>query len=257
MSKKGFRPDAEPPDPPDAGGERRGAGLDEFRWEAFFQRAREPLFLLNHRCRLLFVNEAWERLTGMLCAAARGLSCRRPRPPRDDDDWEDVLGHVHCPPPETLAGQSSRARRRIPPGNPPSGRAACWWDVEFIALHGDDGILGFLGTITPLPAAAATPVPLVSEALLALREQQARRYGWEHLTQRLPALRRVVEQVRLASQVTAPVLLVGDPGTGKDWLARTIHYQGASREGAFAALDCRRLPAAAVGHVLFREGPAG
>src|SRR5439155_20075814 len=73
----------------------------------------------------------------------------------------------------------------------------------------------------------------------------------------LPALRRVVEQVRLACQVTAPVLLVGDPGTGKDWLARTIHYQGAGREGAFAALDCRRLPAPAVAHVLFREGPAG
>src|SRR5262249_61766502 len=78
-------PRPEPTSPPDAGTERRGSALEEFRWEAFFQRAREPLFLLNRRCRLLFVNEAWERLTGMLCPAARGLSCPPSRPSRHPD----------------------------------------------------------------------------------------------------------------------------------------------------------------------------
>jgi len=54
-----------------------------------------------------------------------------------------------------------------------------------------------------------------------------------------------------------PVLLVGEPGAGKETLARIIHGHGASREQAFAALDCRRLPAAAVADVILaeRQGP--
>jgi DNA-binding NtrC family response regulator len=50
------------------------------------------------------------------------------------------------------------------------------------------------------------------------------------------------------------VLLVGEPGTGKQTLARALHYQGPRREAAFAALDCARLPPAAVAAVLFEGG---
>jgi DNA-binding NtrC family response regulator len=49
------------------------------------------------------------------------------------------------------------------------------------------------------------------------------------------------------------VLLVGEPGTGKETLARLIHYQGLDRERAFAAIDCERLPAAVVAAVLLGE----
>ena len=99
------------------------------------------------------------------------------------------------------------------------------------------GVL-ILGRITPVAveeSAAAAPLP---ESLVALRERMTRRYGPELLTGAAPALRRLAEQVRLAARTTVPVLLVGEPGTGKQTLARFIHYQGPTRERPFAALDC-------------------
>ena len=37
---------------------------DAFRWQTFFQHAAQPIFLVNARRRLLFVNRAWEKCTG-------------------------------------------------------------------------------------------------------------------------------------------------------------------------------------------------
>src|SRR4051794_25765347 len=79
----------------------------DFHWQGFFQRAQEPLFLLNRRRRILFVNRAWERLTGLLAAQARGLVCTRSRS-AESSVWEDVLSHALYPPPEVLQGNCCR-----------------------------------------------------------------------------------------------------------------------------------------------------
>src|SRR5262249_20283121 len=51
------------------------------------------------------------------------------------------------------------------------------------------------------------------------------------------------------------ILIVGEEGTGKEWLARTIHHLGPTRARPFAALDCGRLPPDPLARVLF--GDAG
>jgi transcriptional regulator with AAA-type ATPase domain len=223
----------------------------EFRWQAFFQQSPEPLFLLDRRQRLLFVNRAWEEVTGVPAAQAQPLVCRRRRPAAADDSPQTILEHALTPPAEVLRGVPGKARRLLP------GRdsARRWWDVEFFpfAAGGKAGGLAVLGRITPLPAdtpAATTPLP---ERLVALRERQARRHGPEVLTTTVPAVRRLAEQVRLAAQVFVPVLFVGEPGAGKRTLARAVHFLGPNRERAFAALDCERLPPAAVAGLLFSE----
>src|SRR5436190_12738508 len=81
-----------------------------FRWQAFFQQSSEPLFLLSRRRRLLFVNQAWEALTGLPGAQARGLRCRL-RTPADPAALEEVLGQALAPPPEVDQGKSCRTRR--------------------------------------------------------------------------------------------------------------------------------------------------
>src|SRR5205823_4750199 len=95
-----------------------------------------------------------------------------------------------------------------------------------------------------------TPLP---EKLLGLREQTARRHDFHLLDSEAPAVRRLASQVRLASEVTAPVLLVGPPGCGKRTLARLIHYASASRERSLAVVDTVRLPAVALAAVLFGD----
>src|SRR5205807_1153699 len=87
------------------------------------------------------------------------------------------------------------------------------------------------------------------------RAALAGRYTLDSLGGAAPAQRRLAEQARLAAASRAAVLLVGEPGTGKHWLARTVHGLGATRDQAFAALDCARLPEPALAAALF--GDAG
>jgi DNA-binding NtrC family response regulator len=66
-----------------------------------------------------------------------------------------------------------------------------------------------------------------------------------------PQMQRVVERARAAAATNAPVLIVGETGTGKEMLARSIH--GASRRAAapFVAVNCGALPRDLVESELF------
>ena len=114
--------------------------------------------------------------------------------------------------------------RRLLPGREPAGR---WWDVDFLPLRqtGEKAAVLILGRITLAAAEEAAPAVPMPERLVALRERMTQRFGPDLLTDTSPALRRLAEQVRLAGRTTAPVLLVGEPGVGKQTLARLIHYQ--------------------------------
>jgi transcriptional regulator with PAS, ATPase and Fis domain len=220
-----------------------------FRWQAFFQRTREPLFVLNRHGRLLFVNRAWEALTGLAAAQARGLLCTR-RKPAEPGPWEEIVPHLLCPPAEVHHGRPARARRLVP-GAPPGRR---WWDVEFFPLADDKGLLGILGKVTVVVRDEPAGGPPLPEKLMALRERLADRLAPAASASDLPAIGRVADQVRLAAESRVPVLLIGEPGTGKRCVARMIHHQGLTREQTFAALDCGALPATALAEVLFGTG---
>src|SRR5881275_1201864 len=105
-------------------------------WRRIFQHAAEPLFLLNRHRRLVFVNRAWEELTGLPFAAVR----RRGHNPRLDaaPGSPEAVTAALRPPPEVLAGQVVHVRRQFPV---PAG-APQRWRVTFVPLRGGDGILG-------------------------------------------------------------------------------------------------------------------
>src|SRR5437763_934770 len=197
--------------------------MSEFRWRAFFKDSDEPLFVLNRRGYLLFVNKAFEQLARLVLAQLDRLWCRRPQPARQGQSWKTVLKHALTPPPEVMQGQPGRARRLIPPR---SDRPGCWWDVDFFPLRDEQGLRGVLGKITPGPEIAEPLAVLVPEEALHLRQRMLERLNQVYLGLRLPAMRRVAEQLRLASHTRSPALLVGAPGTGKKTLARLIHYRG-------------------------------
>ncbi len=228
-------------------------GPERFRWQALFQRVDEPLFVLNHRRALLFVNTAWQRLTGLSAAEARQVVCRRRRPVTAADSIQDILAHLLCPPSEVLQGDSARVRRLVPGGT----GVPRWWDVEFFPLCQEARVRGILGRILPLPSVhAAKPAPPLPEKLVALRQQVLRRLDLDWSSSELPAVRRVWEQVELACQARTPVVLVGEQGTGKTTLAHLMHARGPDRERSFAGLDCARLPPLAVASLLLGDAGA-
>src|ERR1043166_5117049 len=165
----------------------------ELRWQRFLRQSTEPLFLLNRQRRLLFANTAWEQCTGLTLADVRGQPCRiREKKP----DRDELTLAALAPPAEALAGQSCRARRRVPGG-------AGWWQLDFFPLLGPDGLLGILGKITPLPTSAtgASPLP---DRLMALRDRHAESYRLDALPRELPAMRQPVEQARPAAARPIP-----------------------------------------------------
>src|SRR6185503_6662439 len=52
----------------------------------------------------------------------------------------------------------------------------------------------------------------------------------------------VVDQIEEAAANESPVLIEGEPGTGRELVARTIHYGGSRRGGDFVALKATTIP---------------
>jgi hypothetical protein len=223
----------------------RPPAADDFRWQGFFQHCQEPVFLLNRRRTVLFVNRAWETLTGMPLEQARGLVCRRRRDPRPDSP--EHLLHTLAPPPEALDGRTTSVRRLVFGGS----AGPRWWDITFVPFLSEKGVLGILGRITPVPTQGRPAAPLLPERLVALRHRWRQGFCLVSLDSSSPAMRRVAEQVRLACKSRPPVMVLGEPGTGKEWVARVIHQESGNRETAFVALDCGKLPSSALEAVLF------
>lgn len=55
-------------------------------------------------------------------------------------------------------------------------------------------------------------------------------------------IRRVRRQARQAAAAHAPILLRGEPGVGKNLLARAIHQLGQQRDGPFVVFACSSVP---------------
>jgi transcriptional regulator with AAA-type ATPase domain len=219
----------------------------EPRWQAFFQRARDPLFLLNRRRAFLFINRAFEELTGFALARLRGQRCNRHRDPGPAS--VEALLTTLAPPADARQGRPARVRRPVPrPNAPPE-----WWEVTYLPFSGPRGRLLLLGRVTPVPRPGPPTTHPLPPRLIALRDSAWRWYALDRLPAELPAQKRLLEQVRLAARVDAPLLLVGEPGAGKQWLARAIHLQGRNAERTFALVDCTRLPPSALAATLFGE----
>jgi two-component system response regulator GlrR len=62
------------------------------------------------------------------------------------------------------------------------------------------------------------------------------------LVGRAPSLLRMIEQIPAVAASDAPVLIAGETGTGKELVARAIHYLSPRAESPFVAVNCGALP---------------
>ena len=67
-----------------------------------------------------------------------------------------------------------------------------------------------------------------------------------------PATQQVRERIRQAVDANVDtILLTGETGTGKEVVAREIHFQGSSEENPFIAVNCSAFPGSLVESELF------
>ena len=214
-----------------------------------WQRAREPIFWLDPALKLVWVNRAWEELTGYSSEAVVGLTCQAHGPSRAGDLAD--LAASFRPPPESLAGQPAGGLTLIVHAD----GQRLWRRVEFWPFRDEhDALIGLLGTVRPADDSPSVPDSAdgqLHSELMTIRRRLQQRYGLDSLIGFGPAHRRLLEQVRLAAGSTVPVLIVGEPGTGRRQVARTIHQLGSGWQRPLVAFDCAALPAEILERELF------
>jgi hydrogenase-4 transcriptional activator len=93
------------------------------------------------------------------------------------------------------------------------------------------------------------------EAAEADRRTLLKRLGRQDLTEAIvgadTGLRSVMERVNLVSHSDVPVLILGETGTGKEVVARSIHSRSARSSGPFIRVNCGAIPAELIDSQLF------
>ena len=75
-----------------------------------------------------------------------------------------------------------------------------------------------------------------------LREELGRRYAFDNIVGRSPAMQEIFATIERVAPTRATVLIAGESGTGKDLIARAIHYHSPRKERPFVKIDCTTIP---------------
>jgi two-component system, NtrC family, response regulator AtoC len=85
-----------------------------------------------------------------------------------------------------------------------------------------------------------------------LRREQEQRFSFDQIIGESPAMTEMIQLARkVAKSEASSVLLLGDSGTGKDLVAKAIHYGSSRADQPFIAINCAAIPATLIESELF------
>ena len=200
-----------------------------------------PVYLVDDDRRIVFYNRACATWLGIDGAVLVGERCEY-QSVANDQSPASIAAQL-CPPPQVFAGKPSSARIGIAPAD---GRTI-YRRGRFLPLSdGADESAGVVAVLETSDCASNAPLddsPTAAantelhDQLQALRRKLASRFTVDSLLGTSPAIERARVQVKLAATSDAQVLVIGPRGSGKDHVAKAIHFaQG--RPGALVPLAC-------------------
>ena len=134
-----------------------------------------------------------------------------------------------------------------------SSRTADFVDIEQLAeqcVEDESGIADFVLALSP---ALGPKSQQLLQKLLA--ERQAYRLKRPGLDQAIvgadEGLREVMAAVRQVGRSDAPVLILGETGTGKEAVARAVHHHSRRALGPFLRVNCGAIPSELIDSELF------
>jgi len=136
--------------------------------------------------------------------------------------------------------------------------------AEHVVINGQN----FLLEITPVTLEGENAIRVLMGAVVMLRSTLRMGRQLQNMTTQdvsafsqiiaaSPKMRHVVEQARKLALLSAPLLIVGDTGTGKDLLANACHLASPRAQKPYLALNCASIPEDAVESELFGHAPEG
>lgn len=85
-----------------------------------------------------------------------------------------------------------------------------------------------------------------------VRKERARKFAFDQIVGESPAMKKMLAlATKVAESEVSSVLLQGESGTGKDLVAKAIHYGSRRAERPFIAINCAALPATLIESELF------
>jgi transcriptional regulator with PAS, ATPase and Fis domain len=193
------------------------------------------LFAVDSRRQIVLFNAGSERLTGW--AAADLLGHRADFVTESDQHTTAAIAAALAPPPPVWQGRAMSQAVTIPHRTEPPRSCV----IHFAPMLDDTGDVSLvLGTIHA-PDAAPIDAPAADwhEPLSRLRFELRQRFQERTLIGRGPQWTRLLGQIHLAQATLQPYLIVGEAGTGKEHVARVIHYGSAVGARPFVPIACR------------------
>jgi PAS domain S-box-containing protein len=189
--------------------------------EAILESISDGVFTVDKDWRVTSFNRAAEQITGVSRRDAIGRRC------------SEVFRSSMC-------GADCALQRTLKTGKPVIGRSGYIIDTD------GDRIPISVSTAVVRDAAGrltggAETFRDLSE-VEELRRELAGKFQVGDLTSRSPLMQRVFEVLPAIAASPSTVLVLGETGTGKELVARTIHSLSSRNEGPFIAVNCGALP---------------
>ncbi|MFP1721628.1 transcriptional regulator TyrR [Lonsdalea quercina] len=135
-------------------------------------------------------------------------------------------------------------------------------ETERVVVRGRD----FLLEVTPVYLNDESGDSIASGALIMLKSTARMGHQLQNLSANddrvfdtvvavSPTMRQVMERARKLAPLDAPLLIVGETGTGKDMLARACHLRSHRSAQPFLALNCAALPDDVMESELYGHAP--
>ncbi|MCX7794573.1 MAG: sigma-54 dependent transcriptional regulator [Thermodesulfovibrionales bacterium] len=77
---------------------------------------------------------------------------------------------------------------------------------------------------------------------ILLRREIEKHYDFSHIIGESPAIKKIIEEVKKIAKAKSNVLLLGETGTGKELIARAIHFSSSRAERPFIPINCSAIP---------------
>ncbi len=77
---------------------------------------------------------------------------------------------------------------------------------------------------------------------IILKKEIERHYDFSHIIGESPAIKKILDEVKKIAGAKSNVLLLGETGTGKELIARAIHFSSPRAERPFIPINCSAIP---------------
>lgn len=194
---------------------------ETMRLQAILNSIADGVFTVDNNFRITSFNPAAERITGYQGSEVMGEPCRL------------IFQSKSC-------AEECCLRRTIETGENISN-----FEMEIIDSSGE-----------AVPVSVSTALLIDEEGeivggvetfrdlsvLKDLRKELEERYSFAHIVGKNVKMQEVYHLIEVVSQTSSTVLVQGETGTGKDLIARAVHYNSPRRDGPFVKVSCAALP---------------